>query len=153
MPVPTVPHLEAKRNSTQVCVEYFVVDLYLFCQCAYLIDVMADCCASTLPLKKASSGTSQPSSSQTASIRFKLRSGEDTYVIVTLATIGYGELINKIYKKLKNCGVSKDSASKIKIRYEDEEGDLILICNDDDVFMAVEWMRVVGVNHLSLVVD
>ncbi|WAQ89895.1 hypothetical protein PtA15_11A587 [Puccinia triticina] len=70
-----------------------------------------------------------------------LRAGEDTYVIVTLSTVTYHELIEKIYKKLRNCGVAKDSSTRIKIRYEDEEGDLILICNDEDVSMAIEWMR------------
>ncbi|KAG0146087.1 hypothetical protein CROQUDRAFT_107409 [Cronartium quercuum f. sp. fusiforme G11] len=105
--------------------------------------------------------SSKPPSS---SIRFKLRSGEDTYVIVTLPTISYEELVDKIIKKLKNCGVSKDGQTnsyqnqnsqnyKIRIRYEDEEGDLILICNDDDVSMAVDWMKGVGVGCLSLVID
>ncbi|KAA1069664.1 hypothetical protein PGT21_031046 [Puccinia graminis f. sp. tritici] len=87
------------------------------------------------------------------SIRFKLRAGEDTYVIVTLSTITYHELIEKIYKKLRNCGVYKDSSARLKIRYEDEEGDLILICNDEDVSMAIEWMRSVGISHLLLFVD
>ncbi|KAH9460946.1 hypothetical protein MJO28_009910 [Puccinia striiformis f. sp. tritici] len=103
------------------------------------------------------------------SIRFKLKAGEDTYVIVTLSTVTYQELIAKILKKLKNCGVasSKDPAhsissssggsagyaGKIKIRYEDEEGDLILICNDEDVGMAIDWMKSVGISHLMLFVD
>jgi len=87
------------------------------------------------------------------SIRFKLRAGEDTYVIVTLSTVTYQELIEKIYKKLRNCGVAKSSSAKLKIRYEDEEGDLILICNDEDVAMAIEWMRSVGISHLLLFVD
>ncbi|PLW23104.1 hypothetical protein PCASD_10540 [Puccinia coronata f. sp. avenae] len=87
------------------------------------------------------------------SIRFKLRAGEDTYVIVTLSSVTYQELIEKIYKKLRNCGVAKSSSAKLKIRYEDEEGDLILICNDEDVAMAIEWMRSVGISHLLLFVD
>lgn len=87
------------------------------------------------------------------SIRFKLRAGDDTYVIVTLATVTYQELIEKIYKKLRNCGVAKESSSKLKIRYEDEEGDLILICNDEDVSMAIDWMKSVGISHLLLFVD
>ncbi|KNZ58869.1 hypothetical protein VP01_1844g4 [Puccinia sorghi] len=87
------------------------------------------------------------------SIRFKLRAGEDTYVIVTLSTVTYQELIEKIYKKLRNCGVAKSSSAKLKIRYEDEEGDLILICNDEDVAMAIEWMRSVGISHLLLFID
>ncbi|MBW0530487.1 hypothetical protein O181_070202 [Austropuccinia psidii MF-1] len=86
-------------------------------------------------------------------IRFKLKAGEDTYVIVTNFNVTYFELLDKIFKKLKNCGVMKESSKKIKIRYEDEEGDLILICNDEDLNMAIEWMKNVESNHLLLFVD
>ncbi|CAH7671680.1 expressed protein [Phakopsora pachyrhizi] len=100
-----------------------------------------------------SSGNGIISSSNTSSIRFKLRSGGDTYVIVSLPNIGYDELVQKVFKKLKNCGVNKESKERLRLRYEDEEGDLILICNDEDVGMAIEWMKSVGSSHLLLYVD
>lgn len=109
------------------------------------------------PSASSSSPAANGSNSQPTSIRFRLRAGEDTYVIVTLSNIGYDELIEKIQKKLRNCGVkrheSSETGAKIKIRYEDEEGDLILICNDEDIGMAVEWMKSVGTSHLLLFVE
>ncbi|EGG05447.1 uncharacterized protein MELLADRAFT_88045 [Melampsora larici-populina 98AG31] len=89
-----------------------------------------------------------------SSIRFKLRSGEDVYVIVCLPTISYEELIEKINMKLPlSNGAGGGSGKKLKIRYEDEDGDWILICNDEDIRMALDWMYGIGENSMSLMVD
>lgn len=74
-----------------------------------------------------------------SSVRFKLRSGEDTYVIVALPTISFNELQEKVIRKLRNCGVAKDG--EVRMRYEDEEGDKILMSADDDVLMAIDFLR------------
>lgn len=92
--------------------------------------------------------------SRNSSIRFKLKSGEDFYVIVSLPTISYEELIEKITLKLQSTGRGGGGGGgKMKIRYEDEDGDWILICNDEDIRMAIDWMYGIGENSMCLMVD
>ncbi|KAH9818874.1 hypothetical protein DFH28DRAFT_93554 [Melampsora americana] len=113
---------------------------------------------STTSTDRSSVGSGQTGGDpRTSSIRFKLKSGEDFYVIVSLPTISYEELIEKITLKLQstspNGSLGGVGNKKLKIRYEDEDGDWILLCNDEDIRMAIDWMYGIGENSMCLMVD
>lgn len=71
-------------------------------------------------------------------VKIKLSVGEDTLTIVVLANIAYRELVDKIIKKIRLCGDRQRADESLRLRYEDEDGDKILISGDDDVAMALE---------------
>lgn len=79
-----------------------------------------------------------------SAVRVKVTFGEDTFVVVVLDSISYGELLDKILKKIRLCGRSGIEASHLRLRYQDEDGDRILITSEEDVAMAFEAVRIVG---------
>lgn len=100
-----------------------------------------------------------------AAVKIKLNFGEDTFVIVVLSSTGYEDLTDKVLKKIRRCGDPKRiDESTLKLRCtslscraqcliadarhadQDEEGDKILLRDDDDVAMAFEWARSSAVN-------
>ncbi|CAO3679560.1 unnamed protein product [Rhizopus stolonifer] len=72
-----------------------------------------------------------------SSMKIKLQFNENIYVIVTATDISFFELMEKIKKKVYLMANLKP-ADMLRLKYEDEEGDLITINSDDDVQMAFE---------------
>jgi cell division control protein 24 len=62
------------------------------------------------------------------------------------------ELTSKIERKLRLCGVVLPSDRPLRLRYKDEDGDLIQIYGDDDILMALDATRVTeaerGIVHI-----
>ena len=85
----------------------------------------------------------QPPLSSSA-VRVKVTFGEDTFVVVVLATVSHRELVDKVLKKIRLCGRSGVEASSLRLRYQDEDGDKILITSEEDVQMAFEAVRVMS---------
>lgn len=81
--------------------------------------------------------------SPSSAIKVKVSYGEDTFVIVVLSSITYLELVKKVLHKIHLCGARTNGldANTLRLRYEDEEGDKILMTADDDVAMAFDWLR------------
>jgi cell division control protein 24 len=80
-----------------------------------------------------------------SAVKVKVNYGEDTLTIVVLNTITFDELVAKVLKKIRLCGDrARVDEQSIRLRYQDEEGDKILISADDDVAMAIEWSRTYG---------
>lgn len=77
-----------------------------------------------------------------SAVRVKVTYGDDTFVVVVLSSVSYRELLDKVLKKLRLCGErgSVDEAT-LRLRYEDEDGDRILITSGEDVAMAFEAAR------------
>lgn len=92
--------------------------------------------------------------SPSSAIKVKVNYGEDTFVIVVLSSITYSELSKKVLHKIHLCGARTNglTASTLRLKYEDEEGDKILMTADDDVAMAFDWLRSGGSPHSSLLV-
>ena len=117
--------------------------------------------ATTLPGgRPLSSSTSVPSSSRVLSngrlsssnippvpaasaVRVKVTYGDDTFVVVVLSSVSHRELFDKVLKKVRLCGGdrSKVDDNSLRLRYEDEDGDKILITSSEDVAMAFEAAR------------
>lgn len=77
-----------------------------------------------------------------SAVRVKVTYGEDTFVVVILTSVTYEELLEKVLKKIRLCGDrSKVEGQALRLRYEDEDGDRILITSQDDVAMAFDAAR------------
>ncbi|EST05946.1 CDC24 calponin [Kalmanozyma brasiliensis GHG001] len=84
----------------------------------------------------AASSPINASSRRTAAIRLNVTYAEDRFVVVVLATAPYSALVEKVTKKIRLC--SGKNVEHVKMRYIDEDGDAVLISDDDDVQMAFE---------------
>lgn len=78
-------------------------------------------------------------------VRVKVSYGDDNFVVVVLSTVSYRELLDKVLKKIRLCGDrSQVDAASLRLRYQDEDGDRILITSEEDVTMAFEAIRSTG---------
>lgn len=59
------------------------------------------------------------------------------FVVVVPTDVTFSALVQKVRHKLSVCSnVARDGP--IRIKYEDEDGDLVTISSDEDVAMAIE---------------
>lgn len=65
----------------------------------------------------------------------KVYFGSDIFLIQVGRTIDYGELVERVGKKIRLCGPRRDNGP-LRVKYEDEEGDLISMRSTEDVEMA-----------------
>ncbi|KAI8148479.1 hypothetical protein BJV82DRAFT_592261 [Fennellomyces sp. T-0311] len=70
-------------------------------------------------------------------VKIKLSYCDGIYVIMVPQEVTYVELMEKVEKKIRLVASLKPS-DMLRIRYQDEDGDLITINSDDDVLMAFE---------------
>lgn len=75
---------------------------------------------------------------------------DDKYVVVVLNTITFATLLDKVTKKIRICS-GKSVEAGIRMRYVDEDGDHIMLNDDDDVQMAFEGARSNGEVDLLVV--
>ncbi len=57
-------------------------------------------------------------------------------MVVVLSSTPYNALLEKVTKKIRLC--SGKQVDQVRMRYIDEDGDAVLISDDDDVQMAFE---------------
>ncbi|SCZ94610.1 BZ3500_MvSof-1268-A1-R1_Chr12-3g03996 [Microbotryum saponariae] len=70
--------------------------------------------------------------------RIKINFGNDTFIVVASGRVSHRELLDKVLKKLRLCGHATRDSTGLRLRYEDEDGDRILIGNDSDLQIALE---------------
>ncbi|EEB05499.2 RhoGEF Scd1 [Schizosaccharomyces japonicus yFS275] len=78
----------------------------------------------------------------TNTVKVRIKYEESCLVLLVPAQIGYQELNEKISHKLLVCGLlnmPEDTPIRLRMKYVDEDGDLITITSDEDVFMAFEY--------------
>ncbi|KAA1471718.1 hypothetical protein DENSPDRAFT_880711 [Dentipellis sp. KUC8613] len=68
-------------------------------------------------------------------VKVKVHYGNDIFVIQVSRTMEFGELVEKVGKKIRLCGPRRDDGP-LRVKYEDEEGDLISMRSNEDVDMA-----------------
>jgi len=68
-------------------------------------------------------------------VKVKVYFGSDIFVIQVGRAIHYGELVERVGKKIRLCGPRRDNGP-LRVKYEDEEGDLISMRSTEDVEMA-----------------
>ncbi|KAI9286560.1 hypothetical protein BC943DRAFT_320941 [Umbelopsis sp. AD052] len=86
----------------------------------------------------------------TATMRLKLNFHDNIYAIVVSPSINYQELMDKVGKKIRVvAGLGPNDS--LRIKYQDEDGDLITINSDDDVLMGFESRG--GSNTMNLFIS
>ncbi|EJD03053.1 uncharacterized protein FOMMEDRAFT_20220 [Fomitiporia mediterranea MF3/22] len=73
-------------------------------------------------------------------VKVKVHFLEDIFVIQVPRTTEYEELVEKVGKKIRLCGPRRDDGP-LKVKYVDEEGDLVSLGSTEDVQMAFETMQ------------
>jgi cell division control protein 24 len=68
-------------------------------------------------------------------VKVKVHFGSDIFVIQVSRTTEYSELVERVGKKIRLCGPRRDGGP-LRVKYEDEEGDLISMRSSEDVDMA-----------------
>lgn len=68
-------------------------------------------------------------------VKVKVHFGSDIFVIQVPRTTEYSELVERVGKKIRLCGPRRDDGP-LRVKYEDEESDLISMRSTEDVEMA-----------------
>lgn len=80
------------------------------------------------------------------SVIVKLMYEKDLFTLMTPLDITVDEFLSKIEKKIKQCG----GAMRGKVKYQDEDGDFIVIQSDEDWSLVKEMMKEVGDKVLNV---
>jgi len=82
-------------------------------------------------------GSSTGSLDKTSALKIKITYGTDMFVVVVPSDVTYAALVQKVRHKLTVCSnVARDGP--LRMKYQDEDGDLVTISSDEDVTLAVE---------------
>jgi len=77
------------------------------------------------------------SGDKSSALKVKITFNNDIFVIVVPTDVNYATLVQKVRHKLLRCSnVPKDGP--LRMKYQDEDGDLVTISSDEDVALAVE---------------
>lgn len=66
----------------------------------------------------------------------KVHFGVYIFVIQVPRTTEFAELMEKVGRKIRLCGGRGEEAGPLRVKYEDEEGDMISMRSTEDVDMA-----------------
>ncbi|GAA5872747.1 hypothetical protein JCM1840_004507 [Sporobolomyces johnsonii] len=90
-----------------------------------------------------STGASPSLAPSAVAVRVKVFFGEDTFVVVVLDSVPHAELVDKVLKKIRLCGGDRArvDAGALKLKYQDEDGDRIVMTSQEDVGMAFETAK------------
>ncbi|KAG9316496.1 hypothetical protein JVU11DRAFT_2538 [Chiua virens] len=74
------------------------------------------------------------------SVKVKVHFQDDIFVIQVPRSTEFSELVDKVGKKIRLCGPRRDD-TPFRVKYKDEDGDLISLGSTEDVQMAFESFR------------
>ena len=73
-------------------------------------------------------------------VKVKVHFQDDIFVIQVPRSTEFSDLVDKVGKKIRLCGPRRDDAP-LRVKYKDEDGDLISLGSTEDVQMAFESFR------------
>ena len=73
-------------------------------------------------------------------VKVKVHFHEDIFVIQVPRTTEYGDLVEKVGRKIRLCGPRRDDGP-LRVKYKDEDGDMVSLGSTEDVQMAFEAYR------------
>ena len=81
--------------------------------------------------------SSSGSLDKSSALKVKITYGNDMFVVVVPSDVTYSALVQKVRHKLSVCSnVARDGP--LRMKYQDEDGDLVTISSDEDVALAIE---------------
>jgi cell division control protein 24 len=73
-------------------------------------------------------------------VKVKVHFHEDIFVVQVPRAVDYNELLEKVGRKIRLCGPRRDDGP-LRVKYKDEDGDMISLGSTEDVQMAFESYR------------
>ena len=73
-------------------------------------------------------------------VKVKVHFNEDIFVIQVSRSTEYDDLVEKVGKKIRLCGPRRDDGP-LRVKYRDEDGDMVSLGSTEDVQMAFEQFR------------
>ncbi|KAG5735481.1 Rho guanine nucleotide exchange factor scd1 [Termitomyces sp. T112] len=73
-------------------------------------------------------------------VKVKVHFHEDIFVIQVDRATEYGDLVEKVGRKIRLCGPRRDDGP-LRVKYKDEDGDMVSLGSTEDVQMAFEAYR------------
>lgn len=73
-------------------------------------------------------------------VKVKVHFNEDIFVIQVPRMTEYDELVEKVGRKIRLCGPRRDDGP-LRVKYKDEDGDMVSLGSTEDVQMAFEQYR------------
>ena len=73
-------------------------------------------------------------------VKVKVHFHEDIFVIQVPRLTEYGDLVEKVGRKIRLCGPRRDDGP-LRVKYRDEDGDMVSLGSTEDVQMAFEQYR------------
>ncbi|KAJ7287566.1 hypothetical protein C8J57DRAFT_1284297 [Mycena rebaudengoi] len=73
-------------------------------------------------------------------VKVKVHFNEDIFVIQVARMTEYDELVEKVGRKIRLCGPRRDDGP-LRVKYRDEDGDMVSLGSTEDVQMAFEQYR------------
>jgi cell division control protein 24 len=73
-------------------------------------------------------------------VKVKVHFHEDIFVIQVPRSTEYGDLVEKVGRKIRLCGPRRDDGP-LRVKYRDEDGDMVSLGSTEDVQMAFEQYR------------
>lgn len=86
----------------------------------------------------ADSNRSSVKGSPSSNTKVKVSYKDDIFVILLPFDIDYQGLMERVERKIRLCAHSTNEITSFRIRYKDEDGDLITINSNEDIQMALE---------------
>ncbi|KZV80866.1 hypothetical protein EXIGLDRAFT_629463 [Exidia glandulosa HHB12029] len=74
-------------------------------------------------------------------IKVKVHYGEDLFVISVPRATEYDDLVDKVGKKIRLCGPRRED-QPLRVKYRDEDGDMVSLASNEDVQLAFESSQV-----------
>ncbi|KAF8070021.1 hypothetical protein FPV67DRAFT_1651591 [Lyophyllum atratum] len=73
-------------------------------------------------------------------VKVKVHFHEDIFVIQVARSTEYGDLVERVGRKIRLCGPRRDDGP-LRVKYRDEDGDMVSLGSTEDVQMAFEQYR------------
>jgi len=71
-------------------------------------------------------------------MKIKVHYRQDLFIIAVSRDITYEDLADRVGKKIRLCGGDRAPDAPLRIKYRDDDGDLISIGSEEDVQMAFD---------------
>ncbi|TFK44203.1 hypothetical protein BDQ12DRAFT_660997 [Crucibulum laeve] len=95
---------------------------------------------SSSPITPFGSSESSLANLSTPPVKVKVHFHEDIFVIQVARSTEYDDLVEKVGRKIRLCGPRRDDGP-LRVKYRDEDGDLVSLGSTEDVQMAFEQWR------------
>jgi len=73
-------------------------------------------------------------------VKVKVHFHEDIFVIQVARSTAYEDLVERVGRKIRLCGPRRDDGP-LRVKYKDEDGDMVSLGSTEDVQMAFEQYR------------